>query len=140
MFDRLRSDIIQCILDCDPAACSTWEVITCYPVARHRLQRPCALVLDGMASNGWGASSRTWGAGSPALKSTPVPSLVASGYSTDHGMAAVIGETAVVTIKRTIIAGLTGRPRSGALWLSWAGDGDECRHARYWAVVTMVLR
>src|SRR6218665_3699837 len=30
MFDRLRSDI-QCILDRDPAARSTWEVITCYP-------------------------------------------------------------------------------------------------------------
>ena len=30
MFTRLRSDI-QCILDRDPAARSTWEVITCYP-------------------------------------------------------------------------------------------------------------
>ena len=30
MFSRLRSDI-QCILDRDPAARSTWEVLTCYP-------------------------------------------------------------------------------------------------------------
>ncbi len=30
MFARLRSDI-QCILERDPAARSTWEVITCYP-------------------------------------------------------------------------------------------------------------
>ena len=30
MFARIRSDI-QCILDRDPAARSTWEVITCYP-------------------------------------------------------------------------------------------------------------
>ncbi|MBU7573854.1 MAG: serine O-acetyltransferase [Hydrogenophaga sp.] len=30
MFDRIRSDI-QCVLDRDPAARSTWEVITCYP-------------------------------------------------------------------------------------------------------------
>jgi serine O-acetyltransferase len=30
MFSRLRSDI-QCILDRDPAARSTWEAITCYP-------------------------------------------------------------------------------------------------------------
>ena len=30
MFARLRSDI-QCVLDRDPAARSTWEVITCYP-------------------------------------------------------------------------------------------------------------
>lgn len=30
MFDRLRSDI-QCVLERDPAARSTWEVLTCYP-------------------------------------------------------------------------------------------------------------
>ena len=30
MFARIRSDI-QCILERDPAARSTWEVITCYP-------------------------------------------------------------------------------------------------------------
>ncbi|APW43562.1 serine O-acetyltransferase [Rhodoferax saidenbachensis] len=30
MFSRLRSDI-QCILDRDPAARTTWEVLTCYP-------------------------------------------------------------------------------------------------------------
>ena len=40
MFTRLRSDI-QCILDRDPAARTTWEVITCYPglhaVVMHRL-------------------------------------------------------------------------------------------------------
>ena len=30
MFSRIRSDI-QCILDRDPAARSSWEVITCYP-------------------------------------------------------------------------------------------------------------
>ena len=30
MFARLRSDI-QCSLDPDPAARSTWEVLTCYP-------------------------------------------------------------------------------------------------------------
>lgn len=30
MFTRLRSDI-QCILERDPAARSSWEVLTCYP-------------------------------------------------------------------------------------------------------------
>ena len=40
MLARLRSDI-QCILDRDPAARSTWEVVTCYP-GLHAiwLQRP----------------------------------------------------------------------------------------------------
>ncbi|HTH78535.1 MAG TPA: serine O-acetyltransferase, partial [Ramlibacter sp.] len=40
MFDHFRSDI-QCILDRDPAARSTWEVLTCYPglhaLMMHRL-------------------------------------------------------------------------------------------------------
>jgi serine O-acetyltransferase len=44
MFSRIRSDI-QCILDRDPAARSTWEVITCYPgfhaVLLHRLAHVC---------------------------------------------------------------------------------------------------
>ncbi|HOF51232.1 MAG TPA: serine O-acetyltransferase, partial [Rhodoferax sp.] len=44
MFARLRSDI-QCILDRDPAARSTWEVLTCYPglhaVVLHRLAHWC---------------------------------------------------------------------------------------------------
>ena len=44
MFKRLRSDI-QCILDRDPAARSTWEVLTCYPglhaIMLHRLAHGC---------------------------------------------------------------------------------------------------
>ena len=69
MFTRLRSDI-QCILDRDPAARSTWEVLTCYPglhaLVLHRgahwcWRRGCA---------GWRASSRSSRAGSPASRST----------------------------------------------------------------------
>ena len=44
MFTRIRSDI-QCILDRDPAARSTWEVLTCYPglhaVVLHRVAHWC---------------------------------------------------------------------------------------------------
>ena len=44
MFSRLRSDI-QCILDRDPAARSTWEVLSCYPgllaVVLHRVAHRC---------------------------------------------------------------------------------------------------
>ena len=39
MFERLREDI-ACIRERDPAARSTWEVLTCYPglhaIALHR--------------------------------------------------------------------------------------------------------
>ena len=44
MFSRLRSDI-RCILDRDPAARTTWEVLTCYPglhaVVLHRPAHWC---------------------------------------------------------------------------------------------------
>ena len=44
MFSRIRSDV-QCILERDPAARSTWEVLTCYPglhaVVLHRLAHVC---------------------------------------------------------------------------------------------------
>ena len=46
MFSRLRSDI-QCILDRDPAARSTWEVLTCYPGIH-------ALILHRLAHWLWG--------------------------------------------------------------------------------------
>jgi hypothetical protein len=81
MFARLRSDI-QCILDRDPAARSTWEVLTCYP-GLHAiwLHRPAHWCWT-MASSGWGASSRTWRAGSRASRSTPAPRLASACSST----------------------------------------------------------
>jgi serine O-acetyltransferase len=58
MFSRLREDI-ACIRERDPAARSTWEVLTCYPglhaVVLHRL-------AHGFWRAGWrwpGASPRT---------------------------------------------------------------------------------
>ena len=45
MFKRIRSDI-QCILDRDPAARSTWEVLTLYPGLH-------ALVLHRLAHRFW---------------------------------------------------------------------------------------
>ena len=54
MFSRLRSDI-QCILDRDPAARSTWEVLTCYPGLH-------ALVLHRRAHWCWDARLQVAGA------------------------------------------------------------------------------
>ena len=51
MFNRLRSDI-QCILDRDPAARSTWEVLTCYPGLH-------AVLLHRVA-HGWQRATRYW--------------------------------------------------------------------------------
>ena len=49
MFDRLREDI-ACIRERDPAARSTWEVLTCYPGLH-------ALVLHRWAHRAW---TRDW--------------------------------------------------------------------------------
>ena len=45
MFRRLRSDI-RCILDRDPAARGTWEVLTCYPGLHALLTREELVFLD----------------------------------------------------------------------------------------------
>jgi serine acetyltransferase len=72
MFSRLREDI-ACIRERDPAARSTWEVLTCYPGLH-------ALVLHRWRHafwvRGWrwlGRFTSHWRASSPASRSTPAP-------------------------------------------------------------------
>ena len=54
MFSRLREDI-RSVFDRDPAARTSWEVLTCYPgvhaVILHRLSH----WLWGLSCAGWGA-------------------------------------------------------------------------------------
>ena len=105
MFQRLRSDI-QCILDRDPAARSTWEVVTCYPGLH-------ALVMHRMAHWCWSRGLRwlgrflsqfsRWATGieiHPGAK-------IGNGVFIDHGMGVVIGETAEVGDGCTIYQGVT---------------------------------
>ena len=105
MFRRLRSDI-QCILDRDPAARSTWEVITCYPGLH-------ALVLHRLAHWFWGHGLRwlgrftshfsRWLTGIEIHPGAKIGSCV----FIDHGMGVVIGETAEVGDGCTIYQGVT---------------------------------
>jgi serine O-acetyltransferase len=105
MFHRLRSDI-QCILDRDPAARSTWEVITCYPGFH-------ALVLHRLAHWFWGRGLRwlgrfisqfsRWFTG---IEIHP-GAQIARKVFIDHGMGVVIGETAEVGEGCTIYQGVT---------------------------------
>jgi serine O-acetyltransferase len=105
MFSRLRSDI-QCILDRDPAARSTWEVVTCYPGLH-------ALLLHRVAHWCWGRGLRwlgrfvshvsRWATGieiHPGAK-------IADRVFIDHGMGVVIGETAEIGEGCTIYQGVT---------------------------------
>jgi serine O-acetyltransferase len=105
MFRRLRSDI-QCILDRDPAARGTWEVVTCYPGLH-------ALVLHRVAHWCWAHRLR-WPARFLSLVARWLTGIeihpaarIGDGVFIDHGMGVVIGETAEVGDGCTIYQGVT---------------------------------
>ncbi|MCT9809740.1 serine O-acetyltransferase [Acidovorax sp. Be4] len=105
MLARLRSDI-QCILDRDPAARSTWEVVTCYP-GLHAiwLQRPAHWCWNhGFRWLGRFISHLArWLTG---IEIHP-GAVIGERVFIDHGMGVVIGETAVVGDGCTIYHGVT---------------------------------
>ncbi|MEY3063000.1 MAG: Serine acetyltransferase, partial [Pseudomonadota bacterium] len=105
MFSRIHSDI-QCILDRDPAARTSWEVLTCYPglhaVVMHRWAHACWHMgfkwLGRFISN----FSR-WVTG---IEIHPGAKLGERVFF-DHGMGIVIGETAEIGDGCTIYHGVT---------------------------------
>jgi serine O-acetyltransferase len=105
MFDRLREDI-ACIRERDPAARSTFEVLTCYPGLH-------ALVLHRVAHRFW---LRKWfWAGRftshiarffTGIEIHP-GATIGRRVFIDHGMGVVMGETAEVGDECTIYQGVT---------------------------------
>ena len=105
MFSHLRSDI-QCILERDPAARTTWEVLTCYPglhaLILHRRAHWCW--LHGFKWLGRFISHLTrWFTG---IEIHP-GALIGNRVFLDHGMGIVIGETAEIGDGCTIYHGVT---------------------------------
>jgi len=105
MFSRLRSDI-QCILERDPAARTTWEVLTCYPglhaLILHRWAHGCWIYGFKWLGRFISHLSR-WLTGieiHPGAK-------IGNGVFFDHGMGIVIGETAEIGDGCTIYHGVT---------------------------------
>ena len=105
MLDSLRSDI-QCILDRDPAARSTWEVVTCYPGLH-------ALVFHRLAHWFWGQGLRWLGRFTSHVSRwlTGIEihpgAVIGKSVFIDHGMGVVIGETAEIGDGCTIYQGVT---------------------------------
>ena len=105
MFQSLRSDV-QCILDRDPAARSTWEVITCYPGLH-------ALVMHRLAHWFWTHGLRWLGRFTSHIARwlTGIEihpgARIGDGVFIDHGMGVVIGETAEIGDGCTIYQGVT---------------------------------
>lgn len=105
MFSRLREDI-ACILERDPAARSTWEVLTCYPGLH-------ALVLHRGANwfwrRGWRVVGRFISHIGRFLTGIEIHPGATIGHRVfiDHGMGVVIGETAEIGDECTIYQGVT---------------------------------
>lgn len=105
MFSRLRSDV-RCILERDPAARSTWEVLTCYPGLH-------ALILHRWAHACWTHGFKWLGRFISHLSRwlTGIEihpgAKIGNGVFFDHGMGIVIGETAEVGDGCTIYHGVT---------------------------------
>ena len=105
MLARLRSDI-QCILDRDPAARSTWEVITCYP-GLHAiwLHRPAHWCWN----NGlkWlGRFISNFARFFTGIEIHP-GAKIGERVFFDHAMGVVVGETAEIGDGCTIYQGVT---------------------------------
>jgi len=105
MFRRLRSDI-QCILDRDPAARSTWEVLTCY-------QGLHALVLHRRAHWCWNHGFKWLGRFISTVSRWLTGIEIHPGAKIgervffDHAMGVVVGETAEIGDGCTIYQGVT---------------------------------
>jgi serine O-acetyltransferase len=105
MFAHLREDI-SCVFDRDPAARTTWEVLTCYPGFH-------ALTLHRVAHWLWGHGLR-WLARVLSHFSRWITGIEIHPGATigrrvfiDHGMGVVIGETAEIKDDCTLYHGVT---------------------------------
>ena len=105
MFARLREDI-ACVFDRDPAARTTWEVLTCYP-GLHALQMH-------RWSNWFWRHGLKWlarwlshfGRFFTGIEIHP-GATIGRRFFIDHGMGVVIGETAVINDDCTLYHGVT---------------------------------
>ena len=105
MFQRLREDI-ACILERDPAAHSSWEVLTCYPGLH-------ALLMHRWAHACWRRGFRWSGRFISHLARffTGIEihpgAVIGRRVFIDHGMGVVVGETAEIGDGCTIYQGVT---------------------------------
>ena len=105
MLQRLR-ETIQIILERDPAARSTWEVVTCYPGLHALLFHSMA---HGCWRHGWhwlGRWISHWGRWLTGIEIHP-GATIGRRVFIDHGMGVVIGETAEIGDDCTIYQGVT---------------------------------
>lgn len=105
MFARLRENI-RAVFDRDPAARSTWEVVTCYP-GLHALT--LHTVSHGLWKRNWKWSARFLSHIGRFLTGIEIHPGATIGRRVfiDHGMGIVIGETAEIGDDCTLYHGVT---------------------------------
>lgn len=105
MFSRLREDV-SCVFERDPAARSTWEVLSCYPGVH-------ALVLHRVAHACWTGGFKWIGRfiSNLARWLTGIEihpgATIGRRFFIDHGMGVVVGETAEIGDDCTLYHGVT---------------------------------
>src|SRR5579863_490278 len=105
MLAQIREDI-ACVFERDPAARSTWEVVTCYPGFH-------ALLIHRLAHGLWGMKMRWLGRFVSHLSRFLTGIEIHPGATVgrrvfiDHGMGVVIGETAELGDDCTLYQGVT---------------------------------
>ena len=105
MFDRLRDDI-RTVLERDPAARNSLEVLLCYPgvhaLALHR-------VGHRLWGGGWTTAARWVSHFARFLTGIEIhpAARIGRGLFIDHGMGVVIGETAEIGENVTLLQGVT---------------------------------
>ena len=105
MFGRLREEI-GIIFDRDPAARTTWEVVTCYPGFHAMLFHRVAYALWHLGLRWlarWLSSIARWLTG---IEIHP-GATIGRRFFIDHGMGVVIGETSIIGDDCTLYHGVT---------------------------------
>jgi serine O-acetyltransferase len=106
MFDRLREDV-ACVFDRDPAARSSWEVLTCYPGLHALVWHRAVTHPLWLAGARWLARWLShWGRWLTGIEIHP-GAAIGRRVFIDHGMGVVIGETAEIGDDSTLYHGVT---------------------------------
>ena len=105
MLARIREDI-ACVFDRDPAARTTWEVVTCYPGFHALLIHRLAHRLWRMKLRWLARFASHWSRFLPGIEIHPGAKIGRRAFI-DHGMGVVIGETAELGDDCTLYHGVT---------------------------------
>ena len=105
MFDRLRDDIAS-VFERDPAARTTWEVLTCYPGLHALYIHKLARWLWQHGLRWFGRATSHFGRLLTGIEIHP-GAQIGRRVFIDHGMGVVIGETAEVGDDVTLYHGVT---------------------------------